>query len=362
MLCLEVDAPLDRVVELLAALYEYIHRLGIRYAAEVIADDVMQTLQQPFVDKGVEKLHLLRAALKRAVDDILDHCLGSVHIVVEISKRHFRLDHPELRRVALGVRHLGAERRSERVHVAERHGKVLGVELAGYSEAGWLAEEVLAVVDRAVLLAGEVIEVERRDSEHLPRALAVGAGDYRGVYIHEPAALEKLMHRLRRDASHAERRGEEIRAGSEMLYSAQKLHAVALFLQGVIRRGRALDSYFVRLELKQLLCLRREDERAMDDERRADVLPGDLLVIFERAALKHDLKRLEAAAVVQLDKAEVFHVADGSHPAADCHALPAEGGSVGKYAGDFLAFHSCTFFIKCISVLYTLSTIFSTRI
>ncbi len=62
---------LDGVIELLAALYEYIHCLGISDAAKVVADDVVQTLQQPLVDKGVEKLHLLRAALNGAVDDIL---------------------------------------------------------------------------------------------------------------------------------------------------------------------------------------------------------------------------------------------------------------------------------------------------
>ncbi len=161
-----------------------------------------------------------------------DHRLGGVHIIVEVGKRHFRLDHPELRRVTLGVRDLGAEGGAEGIHITESHGEVLGIELAGDGEAGGLAEEVLAVVDRAVLLGGRLLRssvVTRNISPAPSQSEPVIMG---GVDVHEAALLEKLMHCLRRDAADAEGGGEEIGARSEVLDSAQELHAVALLLEG----------------------------------------------------------------------------------------------------------------------------------
>ena len=110
-------------------------------------------------------------------------------------------------------------------------------------------------------------------------------------------------------------------ARAQVLNRTQELHAVALFLQRIVRRGRALDRDAVGLELERLLGVRREHELAVHDERRADVLAGDLVVIFELAALEHDLQALEAAAVVELDKAEILHVADRARPAADGQGL-----------------------------------------
>ena len=241
--------------------------------------------------------------------------------------------------MALGIADLGAEGGAEGVHVAEGHGEVLGVELAGDRETCRLAEEVLAEVDAAVLLQRGILGIKRGDAEHLARALTVGAGNERSVDVDEAALLEKLMHGLGGDGAHAEGGREEIGAGPEMLDGAQKFHAVALLLQGVVRGGHALHRDLVGLELKGLPGLGRERQNAADDQGRAHVLVGDLVVIVELAALEHDLQGFEAGAVVELDKAEVLHIADGSDPAADGHALPVKGGGVGIDAGNFLTLH-----------------------
>ena len=125
---------------------------------------------------------------------------------VRSAERHLRLDHPELGGVALGVGVLGTERRAEGIHVAEGHGEVLGVELAGDGQARLLAEEVLAVVHGAVLRLGDVVQVKRRHLEHLARALAVAARDDGGLDIDKAAALEELVDGVGRDGAHAERR------------------------------------------------------------------------------------------------------------------------------------------------------------
>ena len=132
--------------------------------------------------------------------------------------------------------------------------------------------------------------------------------------IDEAALLEELVYRGRGDAADAEHGGEEVGARPEVLDGAQELHAVALLLQRVVRRGRALDLDGVRLELKGLLGLGREHELASDNKRRADVLAGYLVVVGEARALEHDLKVGVRRAVVELDEAEILHVADGALP------------------------------------------------
>ena len=339
MLRLQVDAPLDGVIELVAGLLEQLHGVGIRDAAEVVVRHVVQALEQALVHEGIEEFHLLRALFEHGVDDELHHRLHALEIVVEVGERHLRLDHPELGGVALGVGVLGAERGAEGVHVAKGERKVFGVELAGHGQVRALAEKVLGEIDLAVGRARDIVEVERRDAEHLARALAVGARDDRGLDVDKTAVLEERVHRLRGHAADAERRAEEVRARAQVLDRAQKLHAVALFLQRIVRCGRALDRHAVGLELERLLGVRCEHELAVHDERRADVLAGDLVVIFELAALEHDLQALEAAAVVELDKAEILHVADRARPAADGQGLAAEGLRRGIDAGDVLSFH-----------------------
>ena len=76
-------------------------------------------------------------------DHILGHGLGGVHIGVQVGKGHLRLDHPELGGVAGRVALLGAEGGSEGVHLAQRHGHGLGLQLTGDGQIDLLLEKVL---------------------------------------------------------------------------------------------------------------------------------------------------------------------------------------------------------------------------
>ena len=114
---------------------------------------------QALVDELVEEGHLLRRVVQDVGDDELDHILGELHVVGEVGKRDLRLDHPELGRVAGGVGVFGAEGRAEGIDVAEGLREGLAVELAGDGQVRLLAEEVLAVVDLAVLGAGQVVKI-----------------------------------------------------------------------------------------------------------------------------------------------------------------------------------------------------------
>ena len=147
------------------------------------------------------------------------------------------------------------------------------------------------------------------------------------------------MHRLCRHAADSENGGEEIGAGSQVLYGTEKLHAVPLLLQGIVRSGSSLHGDLPGLQLKGLFCLRGQHQGALDNKGGAHVLLCYLLIVFKGLPLKDHLQGLEAAAVVQLYKTEVLHIPDSSHPAADSHLLSAQALAVGKNSRYSLTLH-----------------------
>ena len=147
------------------------------------------------------------------------------------------------------------------------------------------------------------------------------------------------MHRLGRHAAHPEGCGKQIGTGPQMLDGAEELHAVALFLQGIVGGGSALHGDLPGLQLKGLLGLRGQHQSAPDYKGGAHVLLCYLLVVFQALPLKDHLDGLEAAAVVELYESEIFHIPDCSHPAADGHLLSAQALAVCKYSRYSLTLH-----------------------
>ena len=294
---------------------------------------MVQAVDKALVDELVEEGHLLGRMFQNVGDDELDHILGKLHIVGEVSERDLRLDHPELRRVAGGVGVFGAEGRAEGVDVAEGLRKRLAVQLAGDGQVRLLAEEVLAVVDLAVLRARQIVKIERRDLEHFARALAVGAGNERRVDIDEVALLEELVDGIGDQTADTEHGLERVRARAQMRYGAQILHRMALGLDGIIRRRRALDKDLAGLQLKRLLRVRRQDERAGDDDGCADVQLGDLGKVCKLGAVD-DLHLREKRTVGQVDEAKVLAGTQIAHPAADLDLLAGVGISLFKQGTD----------------------------
>ncbi len=196
VLGLQVDAPAHGVIELVAGgdgVLEDLHGLGVGDAREVGAGHMREALDETLVHELVEHGELVGAAVHDVADDVLQHVLGEVHVVGEVGEGDLGLDHPELGGMARGVGVLGTERGAEGVDVAEGHGEVLGVELAGHGQRGGGAEEVLAEVHVAVLVQRRVGRVDGGDVEHLAGALAVARGDDGGVHVDEAAVLEEAV-------------------------------------------------------------------------------------------------------------------------------------------------------------------------
>ena len=85
----------------------------------------MELLEDAFINEGIEESHLIGAVVEDVLNTKLDAPLNQIHIVIEIGEGNFRLDHPELTRVARGVALFGAEGRAKGVDVLERHRKSL---------------------------------------------------------------------------------------------------------------------------------------------------------------------------------------------------------------------------------------------
>ena len=339
MLRLEVGTPVYLEVELVIVLLQDLHRFGIADPAEVGGHHVGQAFLEPLIHEAVEEVDLVGAALQHPADDVLDHGLGHIHIPRQIGKGHLRLDHPELGGVTLGVGILRPEGGTEGIHVTKGHGEVLGIQRAGHGEAGLFAEEVLAVIHLPVFGPGNVVEIQRRHLKHLAGAFAVGAGDDGSVDIYEATALEELVDGVGCYAADPEGSGEQVGAGPQMLDGPQELHAVALFLQGIVGGGLALHLDGDGLDLERLLGLGRQHDGALHDEGGADILRGNLLIILQLVGGHDHLQIPEAGAVVQLDKAEGLEVADRAGPAADDNLLAGERFAVGKNRCDSCAFH-----------------------
>ena len=342
VLGLEVDAPLDGVLELGAGglgVLQDLDGVGVGDAREVGAGDVLEALEQALVDELVEHLELVGAAVHDVANDVLEHVLGHVHLALEVAEGHLGLDHPELGGVATGVGVLGTEGRAEGVDVTEAHGEVLALELAGDGEVGGLAEEVLAVVDRAILVQGRVGGVDRGDAEHLAGALGVGGGDDGSVHVDVAALLEERVDREGRDRADAEDGAEEVGAAAQVLVQAQVLAGLALLLHGVVGLGRPLDEDRLGLQLEGRRAVGGELEGALDLQRGTDGEGRDLGVIGKLLAIHDDLQVLEAAAVIQHDEAKVLHVANRANPAGDGHLSAAELVHLSKETSDRSAVH-----------------------
>ena len=183
----------------------------------------------------------------------------------------------------------GAEGGAEGIDLAQRHGQGFGFQLAGNGQVDRALEEILREINGAVLCLGDVVQVHRRDLEHLARAFAVRAREDRGVDVGEAVFVEELVQRERGLPAHAVRGQEGVGARTQVGHRAQVLGAHLLFLQRVFRAAGAEDLDGIGVDLKRLLGLRGQHQAAGDGEARVQAALGDFGIIFELVGLKHDL-------------------------------------------------------------------------
>ena len=275
--------------------------------------EVIQLVQQSAAGELVEEFQLIRALLQHRLDKVLQEVLFNVHQLMDIAERDFRLDHPEFRRVGLGVAVFGAEGRAKGVHLGERHRKRLGFKLTRHGEGGGLAEEVVA----AVLL---LRRRQRRHGEGVARALSIVGGNQRRMHIEIAAVLEVGVNGHACDAADAENRLKQARTRAQIRDFAQVLHAVALRLKRVILRAVAFEVDGNRLHFGGRRIFVGRHNLARHGNRRADMQGLDGGVVLDGIIVDH-LRILEASAIEKVDEAHVLLLAVIANPALQHHRL-----------------------------------------
>jgi len=134
----------------------------------------------------------------------------------EISaKRHFRLYHPELSKMAGCVRVFSSKGGAECVDVSHGERVDLCFELTADGQKGWPSEKVFAHVCSA-LVEWDLFEVKSGHLEHGPSSLTVAAGYDGSVNIDEAPLLEESMDSHAQSISHPCHSAESVGSRPEM--------------------------------------------------------------------------------------------------------------------------------------------------
>ena len=165
---------------------------------------MVQTIQKPLVNEGIEEIHFLRSILKYITDHIFEHFLCKIHVVIQICECTLRLDHPELSCMTCGIGILCSESRSKCINIAECLCIGLTIELSAYGKVCLFAEEVLAVIYGTILVQRRVLHIQCSYLEHLTCTLTVASCDQWCVYIDKSLLLEEFVDRISTQRTYTE--------------------------------------------------------------------------------------------------------------------------------------------------------------
>jgi len=147
----KVGAPAFRLQNpFLLGLANDINSFGVSEHGELLVHDFAQAGEKALV-LFVKESDVFMATIYGLLHAKLDEIDGVADVVVDVGKREFWLDHPELGEVLVRVGVLCPERRTKCVHGGQRARIGFRLQLSGNRETNALAEKVLAVVDLAVL-------------------------------------------------------------------------------------------------------------------------------------------------------------------------------------------------------------------
>jgi len=191
MLCLKVASPEYFVIEFVIVFLQKFNCFCISHMTKLRIHYMVQAIQKSFVDKGIEEVHLLRSILQHITDHVFQHVLCKIHIVIQIGKCTFRLDHPELSSMTRCIGVLRTESRSECINITECLCISLTVQLTTYCKISLFAEEILTVIYSTVFIQRRILHIQCSNLEHLSRTLAVTSCDQRCVYT-KPLSWKNL--------------------------------------------------------------------------------------------------------------------------------------------------------------------------
>ena len=196
MLALEVRSPVYGVFELDAVgdgFLQNLHGFGVRDALEGDAQHASHSLDEAVVVFVIKELEIFHAVVQSPLNQEFHEFLGQLHVVVDVVEGHFGLYHPELGQVARGVGVLGPEGGAEGVDFTYSRGSQFAFQLSGNGEGGLLPEEVFGEVHVALLVQGDVLQVQGGYLEHVSGTLGIAFRNEGGVEIDESLLVEEAV-------------------------------------------------------------------------------------------------------------------------------------------------------------------------
>ena len=241
---LHIDTEFRFIFKFVSGFLHDIDCLGISDAGKTVVNDVLQFGNQPRFDKLVKQRQIIRAFVHHMLDAGAHHIFSQIHIVINVGKSHFRLNHPKFRSVAGGVGILGAECWAEGINISQTQRIHFAVQLTGNRQMGSFSEKVLAVVNRTVGQFGHIVQIQSGDLKHFAGTLAVRTGDNRRMDIAETAVVKKFVYGKRQFRTNTESRTVFVGARPQMSNRPQIFVGVFLFLQGEVIRCQRINFNF----------------------------------------------------------------------------------------------------------------------
>ena len=187
----------------------------------------LQLLDQAAAAELIQEFQLIRAFFKDGFHNRLQEILLQIHQLVQVAEGDFRLDHPELGRMGLGVAVFSAEGGPEGIDLREGHGEGFTLQLAGNGQGSLLAEEVLFPLSGLLLRQG-------RNGEGVAGALRVIAGNQGRMDVNIAPVLEIGVDGHSRHGTYAENSLEQTGPRAEIGDLPQEFHRVTLGLERII--------------------------------------------------------------------------------------------------------------------------------
>ena len=103
MLRLQISTPENGKLKFLIRFLQNFNGFGIGETLEIVFHDTFQLLNQLLIEHFLLKFEIISAIIERIFNKIFQKIFGQIHVIYNVVKCHFRLNHPEFCQVTRGV-------------------------------------------------------------------------------------------------------------------------------------------------------------------------------------------------------------------------------------------------------------------
>ncbi len=186
---------------------------------------------------------------------------------------------------------------------------------------GLSSEEILCVVDLALIVSGKVVEIESGYLKHRSGSFRITARNERCVDIHEAVVMEESVYGISRLAPYTERGAECICPCAQMGILPEILSAHLVLLKRISLFHAADYLCLISVHFERLFRAGRDQKLSAHQNGSSYRSIGKDLVIVcgELIGLYNDLQVLKAAAVIYLQESKILALTGRFYPTCDLY-------------------------------------------